>query len=1224
MTRAGIAQRIAAVGGVPVLVAAAIAVAAWFLLAQADRARQSAVIAGTVYRELMGAAAARSDYLHAAPARRAPQAALFDARTAEARRQLDALAALAGDGELTAAVAANRRTLGGYAERMERFKAVTEGNDALIATMAQQAARLVEITDSARQRQRIANIRFSESIAESDRRLRLNRDVLDHARGLRNALAGLWRYEATRLAAVDEAATQLDINVLTARLQLTAKALDEAMAGMAGQPATGQTAPGQADSGQPAAPDSFAAVTADLGQALAARTPVQGLARALDGRIDQIINIHSTAYASVQDELTELTGHAVEANETEQEVQNIAVAVLKLTGRTADAVVQRDTAAATRILGDAALLEETMARLPIPPLIQGDMIDATDSWRRSLTLAKDGLARQEAMIAEMDADAGTMAAGAHRLNDAFGDNAERIGAILRSILALGATAGLLLAATATLLVARSITRPIQSLQRQMVRLAESPLAGQHPAEAIAETDRRDELGAMARAVQLFVTEIGQREIALHQARDQAVEATLAKSSFLAMMSHEIRTPMNGVTGMAEMLGQTDLTDEQRGMVGVIRSSARALLTIINDILDFSKIEAGKLEIESIAFSLTEVVEDAAELVTGRAEEKALDLVVLIDDGVPDQLLGDPTRLRQVLINLAGNAIKFTESGHVALRVRRLPGGDDAAESARLRFTVSDTGIGLTGEQRARLFQPFQQADSSTSRRFGGTGLGLTICHRLCALMGGAIGVDSVHGEGSTFWFELPFPMVAPEPLAPAVAIADARVVAVGFDGPRRAALEGILRAGGVGSVAWVGYDDDPLARIAAVSAGPAHESAQEDAQEGASEETPGVAVILHTAGTTDAAMACGKRIVEAGIRPAPKVMLTASRLLVSSLGEADRIGLFCTLTLPLRRQRLWQVLAAVLGRASLERRGGAQDDDAAGWTPPPVEEARAAGCLILVAEDNPINQTVIRRMLNQRGYALEMADDGVQALALHRPGRYGLLLTDFHMPEMDGFTLTRMLRQREESEGIDRLPIVALTADALPGTEQRCLEAGMDGYLTKPIDSRLLAAVLDRHLPRARALRRRARPVERLAPPSPTAAPARTWRDADIDPAIFDLAQLAGNFAPGDPDAIAFLERFLEMVPGLIGTAAGRLADGDAAAARDAVHTLKGASLSIGAARLGQLAADAQDCLDAGDADTAALLVDLLAPTQEELVEATAALREFTAGMAPCRETETR
>lgn len=780
MTRAGIAQRIAAVGGMPVLVAAAIAVAAWFLLAQADRARHSAVIAGTVYRELMGAAAARSDYLHAAPAKRAPQAALFDARTAEARRQLDALAALAGEGDLAAAVAANRRTLGGYAERMDQFKAVTEGNDALIATMARQAARLVEITDSARQRQRIANVRFSESIAESDRRLRLNRDVLDHARGLRNALAGLWRYEATRLAAVDEAATQLDINVLTARLQLSAKALDEAMDGVAGQPAHGQAA-----SATPV-PDSFAAVAADLGQALAARTPVQGWARALDGRIDQIINIHSTAYASVQDELTELTGHAVEANETEQEVQNIAVAVLKLTGRTADAVVQRDTAATTRILGDA------------------------------------------------------------------------------------------------------------------------------------------------------------------------------------------------------------------------------------------------------------------------------------------------------------------------------------------------------------------------------------------------------------------------------------RVVAVGFDGPRRDALAGILRAGGVGAVAWVGYGDDPLARIAA------------DSAEAAREGVPGVAVILHTAGTTDAAMACGKRIVEAGIQPAPKVMLTASRLLVSSLGEADRIGLFCTLTLPLRRQRLWQVLAAVLGRASLERRGGAQDDDASGWTPPSVEEAQAAGCLILVAEDNPINQTVIRRMLNQRGYALETADDGAKALAMHRPGRYGLLLTDFHMPEMDGFTLTRMLRQREEENGTGRLPIVALTADALPGTEQRCLEAGMDGYLTKPIDSRLLAAVLDRHLPQARALRRRARPTERLAAPSPTAGPVRTWRDADIDPAIFDLGQLAENFAPGDPDAVAFLERFLGMVPGLIETAADRLAAGDTATARDAVHTLKGASLSIGAARLGQLAADAQDCLDADDADTAALLVDLLAPTHEELVEATAVLREFTASMAPC------
>jgi signal transduction histidine kinase/CheY-like chemotaxis protein/HPt (histidine-containing phosphotransfer) domain-containing protein len=678
---------------------------------------------------------------------------------------------------------------------------------------------------------------------------------------------------------------------------------------------------------------------------------------------------------------------------------------------------------------------------------------------------------------------------------------------------------------------------------------------------------------------------------LRVARDQAEEATRAKSSFLAVMSHEIRTPMNGVTAMAEMLDQTDLTDDQHGMIEVINASAQSLLTIINDILDFSKIEAGKLEIEAIPLSLTDLVEEAAELVAGRAEEKALHLIVDIGEQTPDRLLGDPTRLRQVLVNLVSNAIKFTETGGVSLRVRAL---SCDADRTRLRFEIADTGIGLTAEQSARLFQPFQQADSSTSRRFGGTGLGLTICHRLCDMMGGAIGVNSVHGEGSTFWFEVPFTMVAPEPLVPAIAIDDAVVVAVGFTGDGRAALAGILRSAGVNAVTWIGYEDDPVAALSIA-----------DRQDSPSH---GPVVILHAEENSETALAYGQSLITAKLAAKPSVMLATSRSLASTLDEANRIGLFCTLTLPLRRRRLWQAVAAALGRADLERRASRRDLDSTGWEPPSIDEAMAAGALILVAEDNPINQTVIRRMLNQRGYAIEIADNGAQALALHQPGRYGLLLTDFHMPEMDGFALTHAIREREQRlppDGGGRLPIVALTADALSGTAQRCLDAGMDGYLTKPIDSRLLADTLDRFLPHAKSLRRHAETTTTAS----TATPR--WSDADIDPAIFDLAQLAQNFAPDDPAAMRFLNDFLALTPGLIQKTTTALETKDADAARDAIHTLKGSSLSIGAARLGQLASDAQDALDAGDFDTAALLASLLTPTHDELCEATATIRGF-------------
>ncbi|MBI1208609.1 MAG: response regulator [Azospirillum sp.] len=680
-------------------------------------------------------------------------------------------------------------------------------------------------------------------------------------------------------------------------------------------------------------------------------------------------------------------------------------------------------------------------------------------------------------------------------------------------------------------------------------------------------------------------ELSNRE--LEDARAKAEEATKAKSVFLAMMSHEIRTPMNGIMAMSEMLDNTDLTDDQRDMSAVIRQSSSALLTIINDILDFSKIEAGKLDIEREPFLLSDVVEGAGELISARAEEKGLDFVVDLDPRIADRLIGDQTRVRQILLNLMGNAIKFTASGSVSLLVtEKLPAADGRAETL-LRFEVVDSGIGLSEAQRAKLFQAFVQADSSTARKYGGTGLGLSICQRLCQMMGGSIGVDSVEGEGSTFWFELPFGVAAPAPTKPEVAIADARIIAAGFPPGHQQVLAKLLAAAGITDITWTEATPALLEDLRAMVA--------------SGEPLP--IVMVCAVGGDQAALDLGCWILTSGDLGDCRVVLITARGMASTIAAGDRAGLFATMTLPIRRARLWRTLAAALGRGRLDDRPvGADDDERMVWEPPPRDEARAAGALILVAEDNATNQIVIKRLLDRRGYAHEMSGNGLEALSLYEQGGYGLLLTDFHMPEMDGFQLTETIRAIE-GDGRSRLPIVALTADALPGTEQRCLAAGMDGYLTKPIDSRALTATLQKFLPEAAALRRR--PERKSASkPSPALAAALT-----IDPAIFDIERLKESFGDLGSEARTFLSGFLDGVPTLLDAVGEALDRDDGPEARHAAHALKGAAGSVGAVRLHQLSADVQDCLDAGDLDTARLLNGLLRPTYEELVATTAALR---------------
>jgi len=674
-------------------------------------------------------------------------------------------------------------------------------------------------------------------------------------------------------------------------------------------------------------------------------------------------------------------------------------------------------------------------------------------------------------------------------------------------------------------------------------------------------DGSDEIADMGRALTFFVATIDERERELQSARDAAERANRAKSDFLAAMSHEIRTPMNGVMSIAQLLRQSDLPSDQRGMAKLISDSATSLITIIDDILDYSKIEAGALKLEILDSSIETVVEEVAELLSSKAAERNVELLVSVAPDVPPAVRADPTRLRQVLVNLVGNAVKFTEDGLVTIRVTLAdpsgdkPAGDVPAGRVAVRFEVSDTGIGMTAEQCARLFQPYTQADLSTTRRYGGTGLGLSICRSLVDLMGGEIGVRSVPGEGTSFWFRLP---LAPAALAgdPEIDLTGVSAAVAARRAETSAAWAAMLRDRGA-SVAEVRRKIDPAIPLDILVADADSDMPQSEGWD----RVP----VLRVARRSDRSVATLNR---------PVVAVVPS---------------------PARRRELVARVAIALGRADESVLDPHEVGRLADYRVPERAAAFAAGAAILVAEDTPMNQVVIRKILARLGYVADVAENGETAWQMLQQRRYGLVLTDCHMPVLNGYDLARRIRRGEEAAA-RRLPIVALTADAHSEVRDQCAAAGIDDVVTKPIDMLRLDRIIPRFLPAAERLRKvEGRASAAGAEVESGGAAASVDRIPEepqpADPPVLDLAMLS-EACGGDRETMAaMLGLFLDTIPPLLDQVAARAAAGDFDEAAEAAHAAKGNAVAVGAHALADLCDGVELALRQGDSAAAGPLV---------------------------------